>query len=196
MARHEAIMTGTGGRGVLLVGRILATAAMGVYKNVLWLPTYAITMRGGAVECSVILDDEEILSPVLNQVNGVVCFDASQSKIFESRIKPGGVLVTETAGLKEDLKRDDINIFYIPALQIAIELGDPQISNFLMTGLYLAASNCLSPELYEKDVKARMAGRDKILSMNLMALRKGIELYHDGKGVVRRSLAKKTASAR
>jgi len=98
-SRHDVIMTGVGGKGVLTAGLLLAQAGMARYRNVLWFPSYQAAMRGGPSECTVILSDEDIASPILTQAQALVVMDSSQLRAFEGRVKPGGILITESAGL-------------------------------------------------------------------------------------------------
>ena len=85
VVRHDVIMGGIGGRGVLMAGLLLARAAMGQYENVVWFPSYASAMRGGPCECTVILSSDRIASPLLTQTGTVVIIDASQLNTFGNR---------------------------------------------------------------------------------------------------------------
>jgi len=167
-------MAGIGGRGVLLVGHILAKAALAQYPHSLWYPTYAGAMRGDVCECTVVLSDEEIASPLLPQAQTVMVFEASQLKPFEPRVRPGGNLIYETAGVKEGVSRRDIKVFPVNALELAVRLGNPQVANFIFLGFYLKLARPLPPEVIEKDLENRFQG--ELLELNRRAFHMGLSL--------------------
>jgi 2-oxoglutarate ferredoxin oxidoreductase subunit gamma len=175
-------MTGVGGKGVLTAGLLLAQAGMARYRNVLWFPSYQAAMRGGPSECTVILSDEDIASPILTQAQALVVMDSSQLRAFEGRVKPGGILITESAGLKEEISRKDVQTFTIPAVEAALGLGEIQTSNLFLLGAYLALTDAISPELIEGELEKRFSGRDKALRLNKQALRQGMSLVANQKG--------------
>ena len=104
MARAEVILAGVGGKGILTTGQLLARAGLAQYKYATWLPSYGVMMRGGASECSVILSDEEIASPIIPLADAVIVMGASYFQAFEGRVRPGGVMVFDTAGLAEEVE--------------------------------------------------------------------------------------------
>ncbi|MFQ5827514.1 MAG: 2-oxoacid:acceptor oxidoreductase family protein [Dehalococcoidia bacterium] len=174
--RHDVIMTGVGGKGVLTAGLLLAQAGMARYRNVLWFPSYQAAMRGGPSECTVILSDEDIASPILTQAQALVVMDPSQLQAFEGRVKPGGILITESAGLKEAISRKDVQTFTIPAVEAALGLGEIQTSNLFLLGAYLALTGAIPPELGEGELEKRFSSREKALRLNKQALRQGMSL--------------------
>ena len=144
VSRHEVLMTGVGGKGVLTAGLLLAQAAMEHYSHVVWFPSYQAAMRGGPCECTVIISQEEIASPVLTQAGCLVVMEPSQLRPFEKRLLPGGLLIAEAAGLDpQAITRRDVRSVLIPAVQTAVELGHPQASNFVLLGAYLVLSGAL-----------------------------------------------------
>ena len=121
--RVEVMMAGLGGMGVLTAGQLVAYAALQKYKYVSWVPSYGASMRGGLCECSVIFSNQEIESPLLDQVATVILFDGSQYKTLENRVSPGGVLIVESAGLKDAQNRKDIKLLPVAGLELAIKHG-------------------------------------------------------------------------
>lgn len=179
--RYDVLMAGVGGKGVLTAGLLLAQAAMDHYKNVLWFPSYQAAMRGGPCECTVILSQEEIASPVLTQAQALVVMEPSQLKPFEGRVVPGGLLIAESAGLPQGaVSRQDVAVALVPAVQAALELGETQASNFVLLGAYLELSGALSLEVVKAHLEKRYGGREKTLSLNLAALRRGVQLARSG----------------
>ncbi len=185
----EVIMAGTGGRGVLLSGLLLARAGMQKYRYVSWSPTYAAAMRGSECECTVILSDDEIISPLLSQADAVMAIASSQAKPFEARVKPGGLLITESAGLQGlaeafglKLEREDIRRLEIPGMEIAARLGNIQAANLVLLGAYLGASKALPLEVIEEEVDRRLGRKGEMrigvtaIEVNKEALREGFRL--------------------
>jgi len=176
--RHEVIMAGVGGRGVLMAGLLLAQAAMAEYRNVLWFPSYASAMRGGPCECTVVLSHNSIASPILPQARAVIVMETSQVKPFENRVKPGGVMVVESTALSQKVERKDISVIYVPGIEKAVALGNPQVSNLFLLGAYLEAGKVISPEAIEGVLEKRLSdrGQEELLSINKRALREGMSL--------------------
>ncbi|MDY6907621.1 MAG: 2-oxoacid:acceptor oxidoreductase family protein [Chloroflexota bacterium] len=182
----EVIMAGTGGRGVLLSGLLLARAAMQRYKYVTWSPTYGAAMRGGSCECTVILSDDDITSPVLSHADTVLAIAANQAKPFEDRIKAGGLLITESAGLQGlaelyglKLEREDIRRMEVPAIEMASHLGNIQSANLILLGAYLGATRVFPLEMLEEEVDRRL-GRKKELRIGVTAMQVNKEALREG----------------
>jgi len=190
----EVIMAGTGGRGVLLAGLLLAKAAMQKYKYVSWSPTYAAAMRGSECECTVILSDDEITSPILSQADAAIAIASSQAKPYENRVKPGGLLITESAGLHEvaelfglKLEREDIRRLEVPGMEIAARMGNIQAGNLVLLGAYIGATKVLPLEVIEEEVDKRLGRKGEVrigvtvLEVNKEALREGYKLGAESK---------------
>lgn len=176
-AKGEVIITGLGGAGVLTAGTLLAEAATTKYKNVTWFPSYAISKRGGLCECTVIFSDDEIASPLLSQVDGVIIAEAAQFEDFESRVRPGGTIIVEKVGLEATTERKDIRIIEVPAIETAISLsGTSQSANLILLGAFVGATEIISPELIKKQLKESFAGKEEVLKGNLEAFNKGISM--------------------
>ncbi len=169
-------MAGTGGKGVLTAGKLLLEAGASVYEHVLYFPSYSTEMRGAASECSLILSDNPIGSPVLPKVDTMIIMDQSQLEAFESRLRPGGLMVLETTGQKSKVKREDIRILEISAMTIANALGDVRSANLVLLGAYVQATGVVPLEVIEEQVKEKFRGAGKgVISMNISAVRKGAE---------------------
>jgi 2-oxoglutarate ferredoxin oxidoreductase subunit gamma len=171
--RHDVIMTGIGGKGVLTAGLLLAQAGMGLYKNVLWFPSYQAAMRGGPCECTIILSDEEIASPILSQAQALIVMEPSQLKPFEHRVQPKGLLLIEKAGLSEGVERGDVKVIPIPAVEMALQSGDSQVANLIFVGAYIGLTGVIPLEMVERELEDRFKG--KALTINKRALRQGAE---------------------
>ena len=173
--RADLIIAGLGGQGILMGGKVLATAAMHQYKKSLWLPSYSSRVRGGPSECTVVFSDDDIDSPVLSKADVIMLVDPPQLKIFEKRVNVGGYLIVESAGLNETIERTDITMVPVPALNMAVAMGDRRASNMILLGVYIGITNAISVPIVEEELKKRFAKKEKVLSLNLNAFRKGIE---------------------
>ena len=178
--RLEVLMAGLGGGGILLIGRLLAQATLPRYKYVSWVPSFAIAKRGGACECTVISSDKEIASPLLPKAQAVLILDSSQLKAFEGRVRPGGIIVIESAGLQDEVERKDIEVLKVPALEKAVEMGETLASNLIMLGAYVGATKTIPAELIEKELEQRFGDKESVLSLNLKAFREGLKMGTQG----------------
>jgi 2-oxoglutarate ferredoxin oxidoreductase subunit gamma len=175
-SRYELIIAGLGGMGVLVAGRLLASAAARVYKHISWVPSYATERRGGLVECTVVLSDQEIASPILSRAQTVMLLDASQLKAFQSRVRPGGLVIAESASLKDNPARTDFRLLPVSGLEIAMGMGGMVVNNMIMLGVYTELIKPLLPDLIEKELESRYARKEAILKSNTQAFRRGLEL--------------------
>ena len=173
--RADLIIAGLGGQGILMGGKLLAAAAISQYKNALWLPSYASRVRGGPSECTVIYSDDEIDSPVLSEADAIILVDPPQFKLFEKRVRSGGYFIVESAGLQEPIERKDITIITVPALNMAVAMGNRRVSNMILLGIYIGITDTISVPTVEEELKKRFGKKEKLLSLNLNAFRKGLE---------------------
>jgi len=180
VARAELIMAGAGGRGVLTIGQLLARAGLAKYEYASWIPSYGFAMRGGASECTVILSDEEIASPIIAKAGAVIVMGADYVKAFEGRVRPGGILLFDTTGLKETVERGDIAPIGVPATEIGVSMGDARVSNMILMGAYVEATKVLPPQLVEDQIDRWLAGKEALASLNKEAFKRGIELSKKG----------------
>ncbi|MFC2058475.1 2-oxoacid:acceptor oxidoreductase family protein [Chloroflexota bacterium] len=175
-SRNEVIMAGIGGMGVLVAGQVLIWAALSQYKHVSYTPSYGTARRGGLSECTVIFSNNKIASPLLDQAQTVMLFDSSQFKSFETRVRPGGIIIAEKAGLNADRQREDYKLHLLPCMEIAVGIGERMISNLIMLGAYATITGSISPELIEAELHRRYIDKDKVLARNLDAFKHGLGL--------------------
>lgn len=176
--KKEVLMVGLGGGGVLTVGETLLHAAAPQYDHIAYFPSYGVSMRGGHVECTVILSQERIASPLLNQADVVIVFNNAKLEEFESRVRSGGLLILESTGLTQEPTRDDIKVLKVPAIETATALGETRASNQVLLGAYIKTTGVTSPEVIEKQIEKRFKEKklDKALPVNLEAFRRGVAM--------------------
>jgi len=175
-SRVEIMLAGLGGMGVLTAGQLVAFAVLPKYKYVSWVPSYGASMRGGLCECTVIFSNDEITSPLLDQAATVVLFDGSQIKTLEHRVSAGGILIVESAGLKESPKREDFKLVPVAGLEVAMRMGDGQLNNMVLLGVYTGIVKAVSADLIEDELARRYASKESVLKRNREAFREGMKL--------------------
>ena len=171
---HQMISAGFGGQGVLLLGQLLAYAGMEEGKNVSWLPSYGPEMRGGTANCCVIVSDEEIGAPVVVEADCVVAMNRPSLEKYEANVAPGGKLFINSSLIHIKATRTDIDVYYIPANEIADELGNSRVANIVMLGAYLKCTGVVKPETLIRCLEATL-GKKKahLIPMNEEAMKRG-----------------------
>lgn len=172
----EFIFAGFGGQGMLLIGKFLAMACMLDGKHVSWLPSYGPEMRGGTANCSVIVSDEEVGSPLVDSADAIVAMNLPSLDKFESKVKPGGVLVINSSIIERKCTRDDITVVYCDAMKIAEEVGNPKGANVAILGSLMAKCNIVSEEKMAEAIRLELGERKaKFLPGNMKAYEAGMK---------------------
>ena len=171
MASQEIVFAGFGGQGILSMGKFLAYAGMDADMNVSWLPSYGPEMRGGTANCSVILSDDNIGSPIVTKATTVVVMNRPSLDKFEEFIQPGGLLIIDSDLVDRVPDRKDIDVICIPAQTIAQELGSKQIANMILLGALVAKTGIVSMETLLMALRSH--GKEKFYEVNKNALEKG-----------------------
>ena len=168
------IFAGFGGQGVLLIGQLIAYAGMYEGRNVSWLPSYGPEMRGGTANCSVVVSDDPIASPVLSMADCVIAMNTPSLEKFEANVNPGGKLFINSSIIEKKATRTDIDVYYVPCNEIADQLGNPKVLNMAMLGAFLEATNVvkvdsvLDAPLYKLGEK-----KAKLIPLNRQAIEMG-----------------------
>jgi len=172
----EIIIAGFGGQGVLFGGQLLAYAAMDEGCEVTWIPSYGPEMRGGTANCTVIIANEEIGSPLVHFPTAVIAMNLPSLDKYEPSLKPGGVLVINASIVNRAVTRTDIRSVIIPGNEIAESLGDRRMTNMVLLGGLLANLPVLSLEAVAHALQAHLPARhQRLLPLNIQALRRGAE---------------------
>lgn len=174
--QQEVIIAGFGGQGVLFTGQLISYAAMDEGKEVTWIPSYGPEMRGGTANCTVVVSDEEIGSPLVKNPTAVMAFNLPSLEKFEPLVKKDGLLVVNSSMVNRPVTRKDIKVVSLPANDIAESLGSKRSVNMVMLGALLANMDLLSLEVIEQSLETHLPERHKhFLEANKIALRKGGE---------------------
>lgn len=175
--KEEIIIAGFGGQGVLSMGKILAYSGLMEDKEVTWMPSYGPEQRGGTANVTVILSDERISSPILNSYDMVVVLNQQSLDKFQSKVKPGGILIYDNYGIHTPPTRTDIKVYCIEAMNATFELGNNKAFNMIVLGAMLKLNSIVTIESVVKALKKTLPERHHhMIPMNEEALRKGMSL--------------------
>ena len=171
----DVIMAGFGGQGILMIGNLLSLAAMEEGKQVTYFPAYGVEMRGGTANCTVVISDEEIGSPVVGFPRGLVIMNGPSLDKYLPDLKPAGLLVMNSS-LVDTSKavRDDIRKLPVPANDIARTIGTPQLASMVALGAYVTAAGVVSLETLIGCIPKVISRKyEKFIPLNINALREG-----------------------
>ncbi len=174
---EELIFAGFGGQGVLFAGQLLAYTALAEGKHVTWIPSYGPEMRGGTANCTVVVSDEPIGSPVCKHPSVAVVFNNPSLEKYEPLVKPGGLFIVNNSMIVRQPQRTDIEIVQLPATTLAGELGSARVANMLLFGALLACRPIVAMETVQHVLIEKLGERKAHLhEINIMALQRGYEL--------------------
>ncbi len=181
---NDVIIAGFGGQGVLLIGKMLAYAGMREGKEVSWLPSYGPEMRGGTANCTVVISDRPVGSPVVERPRAAVVLNLPSLEKFEPAVKEGGLLLVNSSLIERRAERSDVVEVRIPANEIANELDNPRGANMVAFGAYLGATGAVSMETAEEIIRETFSSKPRFIDANLEAFRRGHALGEEAaKGV-------------
>jgi 2-oxoglutarate ferredoxin oxidoreductase subunit gamma len=172
----EIVLAGFGGQGVLLIGKLLAYAGMRAGLEVTWMPAYGPEMRGGTCNCTVVLSDRPIGSPISKSPHGLIVLNLPSLDKFEDAVRPGGVLTVNSSLINRPPRRSDVTVVLVPANEIAIECGSAKAANMVALGAYLGTSGIADLEQVQAIVAESFAAKPKLVEVNHQALTRGYEL--------------------
>ena len=174
MATFNILIAGFGGQGVLFAGKCLAYKGLTENKQVSWLPSYGPEMRGGTANCSVILSDTPVGSPIVSNPNVLIAMNLPSLDKYEDATVSGGKIFVESTLIDRQVKREDVEVFYIPATKIATEIGAPTLANMVMLGKVIKETGAVDFATVEEGLKKVIPARKAdMLEINLKALQLG-----------------------
>jgi len=174
---EELIISGFGGQGVLSMGKMLAYAGIMEDKEVSWMPAYGPEQRGGTANVTVIVSDQPICSPIINQYDTAIVLNQPSLERFEPLVKPGGAIIFDGYGIINPPTRADISIYQIDAMEAAAQMQNPKVFNMLVLGGLIKVRPFLSVDDVVRGLhKALPERHHNLIPMNEQALRKGMEI--------------------
>jgi len=175
--KEEIIMAGFGGQGVMSIGKLLSYAGMKRGKEVSWMPSYGPEMRGGTANCTVIVSDKKIPSPLSSNPNSIIVMNLPSLDKFAPQVKSGGTIFVNSSLIDKEVERDDVEVIKIPANDIANDLGNSKAANMAMLGAYIGQTGLLDLEIVQESLKNVLPERRHgLIPINEKALDKGNEL--------------------
>ncbi len=178
--QYEVVFAGFGGQGVMLIGQLLANAAMMQGKEACWMPSYGPEMRGGTANCTVVVSDEPIGSPVVPAPGAAVVMNRPSMDKFEPMLKPGGLLVVNSSLIDRKASRTDIDVIYVDANHLAEHtIKSPRSANMVALGAYIGRTNAATPEIVKEAMAKKMTNKARFLPANKAALDLGISVSRE-----------------
>ena len=172
MAINKMFFAGSGGQGILLMGQMIAKAAMNENKEATFFPSYGPEMRGGTANCTVVVSEHTISSPVIFESDFVVAMTLPSMNKFESTLKPGGILMLNKSLIPQAPKRTDIKVIEVPVTELSNDLGNAKVANIIMLGAFVRAANIVLSESVEQIIRETFVGKFASL------LELELEAYH------------------
>jgi 2-oxoglutarate ferredoxin oxidoreductase subunit gamma len=172
----KSVFAGFGGQGILMMGYALAFAAMKEEKHVTYLPSYGAEVRGGTANCTVSVGDEEIASPIASTPDFLVVMNAPSMGRFQSQVRKGGTCLINSSLVGKQFLRKDIQIYEVPAADVAEALGDIRTANMVMLGAFMSVSKIVRINTLISVLPEIFSGKKKeVLAMNEEAIIKGAD---------------------
>ena len=180
----EILIAGFGGQGIMLMGQLIAYGAIYEGLEVSFFPSYGPEMRGGTANCTVVVSDQRIGSPIRNQFTVLMAMNQASLDKFEDRIKQGGVIAYNETIISDPPKRTDVDILPIPANQIAAGIGNPQVANMAAIGGLIPTIE-ISLEAFSKGLPRVLPDyRHHLIPVNEDAIKKGMAAVSERKEAI------------
>ena len=172
--KAEIIIAGFGGQGVVSMGKILAYSGLMENKEVTWMPAYGPEQRGGTANVTVIVSEDRISSPILSQYDVAIVLNQPSLDKFESKVKPGGILIYDGFGILNPPTRKDINVYRIDAMDKAAELKNSKVFNMIVLGGLLKVCPIVSTDGLNKALYKTLPERHHgLIPLNMEAVEAG-----------------------
>ena len=176
MSTTQILIAGFGGQGVLFAGKLIAYKGLLEDKQISWLPSYGPEMRGGTANCSVIVSDTPVGSPIVSNPDVLVAMNLPSLKKYESEVVSGGTIIVDSTLIAEKVMRDDVNVYYVPATKMATDEGFSTLANMILMGKLMQVCDNVGYAKVEDAVKKVVPPRKaNLIDVNLKAVKLGYE---------------------
>jgi len=176
MKTTQILIAGFGGQGVLFAGKFLAYKGMVEDKNISWLPSYGPEMRGGTANCSVVLSDMPVGSPIITAPDVLVAMNLPSLQKFVDAVVPGGKIFIDSTLIEAKVERTDVEVFYIPATQMAKDAGFSTLANMILMGKVIKETGAVRFDNNLETLKSFIpAKKEKLIDINCQALQAGYD---------------------
>ena len=166
---EKIIIAGFGGQGVLSLGQFIAYSAINNGLEVTWLPSYGPEMRGGTANCSVVVSDQPVASPIIARPDCLIAMNRPSLDKFVDAVRPGGLIIVNSSLI-------DVKVVYINANDVALEVGNVKTANIVVLGAYIKQSGLLPYDAVYNTIDKIFAKKPKVIPMNKLAFDKGYNL--------------------
>ncbi len=176
MSTTQILIAGFGGQGVLFAGKLIAYKGLLEDKQISWLPSYGPEMRGGTANCSVIVSDTPVGSPIVSNPDVLVAMNLPSLKKYENEVVSGGTIIVDSTLIAEKVMRDDVNVYYVPATKMATDEGFSTLANMILMGKLMQVCDNVGYDKVEDAVKKVVPPRKaNLIDVNLKAVKLGYE---------------------
>lgn len=177
MSELSTVISGFGGQGVILAGKILARSGMEADLEVTWLPSYGPEMRGGTANCTVIVDDQLIGSPVVDEPSILLAFNGPSLRKFGPEVEDGGTIILNSSLIDDYSRRDEVNTIEVPLNDLADELNTQKVINMVALGAWAGVNDRLTFEDVAEGMELMLeeGGKGDFVGVNKKALSYGFE---------------------
>lgn len=174
---YEIIIAGFGGQGIMVAGQLLAHAGMVEGKQVAWIPSYGPEMRGGTANCTVIISDEPVGSPVVTNPGVAIAMNGPSLDKYEPLVQKGGLLLYNSSIIDREPQRQDIRVVAVPCNAEALALGNERLANAVMLGALVGCTDILPLDRIAESMRAVLSARQQhLIELNRKALQRGLEI--------------------
>ena len=171
---NNILIAGFGGQGILFSGKFLAYEGLLEGKEVSWLPSYGPEMRGGTANCSIILSDKKVGSPIVNEPDILIAMNAPSLDKYEPATVSGGKIFVDSSLIEKKVEKKDVEAYYIPATKLALDNNLKGLANMIMLGLMIKHTDVMPFENVERTLKKVIpAKKADMLALNLKAIELG-----------------------
>jgi 2-oxoglutarate ferredoxin oxidoreductase subunit gamma len=177
--QSEIQFAGFGGQGIMLMGQILAQAAMLENFEVVWIPSYGPEMRGGTAYCTVVISDRIIGSPIIRNPQHLVAMNRPSLEKFAPTIRPNGIILINSSIIPISSGRSDVDEVRLPIIEIAKSVGNVKAANIVALSAFVARSNILKMESLSEAIQQKFAEKAKLIPLNMQAMQAGIKAIQE-----------------
>lgn len=172
--QSDVMFAGFGGQGILSMGSILAHTAMDLGYEVAWVPSYGAEMRGGTANCTVVIGDRPIGSPIIRNPQHLVAMNLPSLEKYAPLVKPKGVVLINSSLISADSGRPDVDELKVPANDIAMKIGSVKAANIVALAAFVERSRIVDMDVFKQCVKNEFKKSEKLVNLNVMAMEEGI----------------------
>jgi 2-oxoglutarate ferredoxin oxidoreductase subunit gamma len=173
---NKIIIAGFGGQGVQSLGMFIAYASIHDGKEVTFLPSYGPEMRGGTSNCSVVVSDKPVASPIIAVPDMLIAMNKPSLAKFESRVRAGGTIIVNSSLIDTKVARTDVKAVYIDANGLALEAGNVRTANIVVLGAYTKMSGDFTPDIMKAVIEKKFAKKPAVIPANIKAFELGYNL--------------------